>query len=1018
MKKQFLLLTVLLFYSYMVFGQLTAGDIALIGINTDNPDAFGFVALVDIPANTTIYFTDNGVKSNGSLSSSERTLAWSSPTIISKGTVVTWEGGSWSTGIGTGSSLVFNASGDQCIVYTGSSASPTFIYALNIANNGWLTSGTISSKTSYLPPGLTNGTNAIQVSGKDNGYYSGTTTGTASALLNAISNNANWTISNTRLDISSWPGSFTITGGFSGPDNPAGFTASAASTSQINLVWTKNSHGDNVMIAMNNSGSFGTPVNGTHYSAGNAVPGGGTVIYNGNATSFHHSGLLAGKHYYYKAWSVDGSYDYSRGVNADATTLSNTRLIISEVDDPKDNTHARFVELYNPSSTDSIFFNTNNVWYLAKQVNGGTFHDVQLRNDTIFPEETYIVAASSASFYSAYGFNPDLSNGNMNGNGDDGYFLYYGGDHLTGTLIDAYGVENQDGTGQPWEYSDSRVFRKSSVSQPNATWTASEWTKVYPANVADMVPGTYRNCIVWNGKTDSRWGTTGNWVGRNVPGSVKNIKIPGGAVHYPVVNGNTSSPSVVNSLFISPGGTLSIPANKALTVNGNVINHAGPSGLVIESSGSGNGSLIIHGPVSGKVTVQRYIAKYTTNNTHNNGNGWHEIGCPVSSFAVSGTDWDPTGTNNDLYYWDEAQNMWMNYKANAFQFSAGQGYLVANSSNTDHVFTGIPNTGDITVPLTYHATPGGNGWNFVANPYTSAIIWDNNNWSIPHSVSTTAEIWDESAGSYHPVLPGEIIPSANGFFVQTTADVSLVIPASSRTHNNTNNYKSYSAKNLLETLVFKITDDANGFSDESVLGFKPNASEGWDIPYDAHKILSFIESAPQIWTISKQQKFLVNYLPEPHSAYDVPIGFRAGVFTAYHLTIKGADSFKNVAFVLEDTKTGEKIDLNNTNSYDFTAGKGSDENRFVLHIKDITAVSGMKRVDDVHVFVNGHVVYLYCQNNLKGRIAIFNTLGQIIYHGLLNGTASQHIRLNQRNGIYIIRLEVHNHIITKKVFIK
>ncbi|MFM1550494.1 MAG: hypothetical protein ACKJSG_13915, partial [Lentisphaeria bacterium] len=41
---------------------LGPGDIAITGLNTDNPDVFRFVALVNIALGTKIHFTDNGWK--------------------------------------------------------------------------------------------------------------------------------------------------------------------------------------------------------------------------------------------------------------------------------------------------------------------------------------------------------------------------------------------------------------------------------------------------------------------------------------------------------------------------------------------------------------------------------------------------------------------------------------------------------------------------------------------------------------------------------------------------------------------------------------------------------------------------------------------------------------------------------------------------------------------------------------------------------------------------------------------
>lgn len=105
------------------------------------------------------------------------------------------------------------------------------------------------------------------------------------------------------------------------PDDPTNFTATAASSSQINLSWGHNASNSNVMVAFNTSSTFGTPVAGTSYSAGNAIAGGGTVIYNGANLAYNHTALLPNTTYYYKAWSVLTGVTYSTGVVSNATTL-------------------------------------------------------------------------------------------------------------------------------------------------------------------------------------------------------------------------------------------------------------------------------------------------------------------------------------------------------------------------------------------------------------------------------------------------------------------------------------------------------------------------------------------------------------------------------------------------------------------------------------------------------------------------------------------------------------------------
>ena len=167
-------------------------------------------------------------------------------------------------------------------------------------------------------------------------------------------------------------------------------------------------------------------------------------------------------------------------------------LIISEVADPSGTggDRGRFVELYNTGA--AAIDLAAGQWYLAKQVNGGATWDNVALTGTVGAAETYVVAAY-ADFLTLYPLAPapNQTSGNVNGSGDDGYFLYSGGNNAAGTLEDAYGVINEDGTGMPWEYTDSRAARNAGVTAGNPTWTASEWTITDPAVYADMTPGVH-----------------------------------------------------------------------------------------------------------------------------------------------------------------------------------------------------------------------------------------------------------------------------------------------------------------------------------------------------------------------------------------------------------------------------------------------------------------------------------------------------------------------------------------------
>jgi Peptidase C10 family/Spi protease inhibitor/Carboxypeptidase regulatory-like domain/MAM domain, meprin/A5/mu len=102
-------------------------------------------------------------------------------------------------------------------------------------------------------------------------------------------------------------------------NNPTSFLATPVNSSRIDLSWGKNPSGDDVLVAWNTSATFGTP-SGT-YSTGDPIAGGGTVLYNGSATSVSHLGLSAGTTYFYRAWSVRSGPGYSTGVACSATAV-------------------------------------------------------------------------------------------------------------------------------------------------------------------------------------------------------------------------------------------------------------------------------------------------------------------------------------------------------------------------------------------------------------------------------------------------------------------------------------------------------------------------------------------------------------------------------------------------------------------------------------------------------------------------------------------------------------------------
>ncbi len=104
-------------------------------------------------------------------------------------------------------------------------------------------------------------------------------------------------------------------------ENPVDFMTTVIDESDIFVEWNLNSSSNDVLLAYNTSPKFGIPADGTSYSAGDELSGGGKVLFMGNNYEYLHSGLTQNTTYYYKLWSVTSDKKYSPGVTTNARTL-------------------------------------------------------------------------------------------------------------------------------------------------------------------------------------------------------------------------------------------------------------------------------------------------------------------------------------------------------------------------------------------------------------------------------------------------------------------------------------------------------------------------------------------------------------------------------------------------------------------------------------------------------------------------------------------------------------------------
>lgn len=307
------------------------------------------------------------------------------------------------------------------------------------------------------------------------------------------------------------------------------FTTSLVTDSTITLTWNDNDGtvvADYYLVMINTTGVFTAPVDSIPQNDDTDLSDDeGNININHGSETYMWEGLDTATVYYFTIYPYTNSgsnvnYKTNGTVPTaqDTTTASGSSgnngsngsgyyLMISEIADPGNSSNARFVELYNAGSSD-IDFSTH-TWYLSRQANAGSWGDILLTG-TIKADSTIVIANSTSNFNTAYGFNPDMANGSISGNGNDGYFLYKDGNHSSGTLVDAYGEIDVNGTGTAWEYQDSKAVRLYSVDSASSTWIAGQW-KIENANTSNMTPEWHHKTYDWTGAVSSDWFNINNW---------------------------------------------------------------------------------------------------------------------------------------------------------------------------------------------------------------------------------------------------------------------------------------------------------------------------------------------------------------------------------------------------------------------------------------------------------------------------------------------------------------------------
>ena len=925
MNKKIIYIVIFLIFTKIMHAQtsIASGQLAIIGLDTPGED-FSFVCFIDLVANTKIYFTDEEADGDYTISTSEGHLLYTVPGGgLSAGTVVTYGGNSSNFSSAAGSFALGN-SGDGLLAYQGNSVGnpTTFLHAIG-EDNGDL--GT-------YPGGFSN----TLTIGADDGEYNGTRSGTASELMSSINNVSNWTTSGSGV-IPFTTTSFSITS--TSVDDVSGFSSSIQSDTQINLSWTDNSNSDNVLLAWNSSNTFGTPSDGSTYSAGNSISGGGAVLQYSSTDSYSHTGLTSNTTYYYKVWSYDGS-NYSSGTTANGTTLKSEPtnhptnvsvtstyqnitltwtdaisgsqapdgyLILGETDnsitDPSDGTAVS-------NDTDA---SDNN---LAYNINHGSGASHTFSNLT----------ASTTYYFEIFSYTNSGSNINYKSDG-----TVVNGNVTTGTTPSIvfneihYNPASSQGDDTAYEFLELYNYGSSDVDISG--WTLSNGLSYTIPNSTTLSAGSYLVLAVNN----SNYSGSLDWGSGGLSNAGEQITLSDGSSN--VIDDLTYDD---NSTWGSGADGLgsSLELISASSDNSNGSNWES-SGLFGGTPGRANRSILITGdvgfrmlssPVSGQVLGNLLTNAWTQGMT---GADMTTATSNVWTFNVSGQSWtalsDISGSGTSI--------------------AAGQGFLTYifadnNFDGSDDLpitlsVSGSENSGSATYPAS--GSIAADAWGLAGNPYYSTIDWDN---VTKTNMTSTVYVWDDAASAYKSWngssggLTNGLVAPFQGFWVQAngSGSGSITIEEADKSSSAGTFYRIAdmeesgslslnftSIDNKQDIAWFSFTEDGEVHKDDK----------------DAYKLLPLAASSRlAAMSYSDESSLDINNLPFSNDqAFEVPLDVMSleveeGNFITIENDITVSWDIDNLPMHLEviliDHVTGTQINIRDQYTYTFTTQpKGS-----------------------------------------------------------------------------------------------
>jgi hypothetical protein len=499
------------------------------------------------------------------------------------------------------------------------------------------------------------------------------------------------------------------------------------------------------------------------------------------------------------------------------------------------------------------------------------------------------------------------------------------------------------------------------------------------------------------------------------------------------------------NLTVASGKSFTIEKTGSVIVNGNFLN---VGTFILNSESDAFSSIIIGGTVYGNITYNRYVNSVGTNE-------WDLIGSPVdgqsiSSFASANSS--TLGTSSNIYAigsYDNATNTWTNYTTStigsAGNFDRGRGYQMASISGGTGIlkFTGTPaSTTQIQAIINNDAANAGTGkrWNLVANPFPSYIHGNTNAHATNNFLTVNT---DKLHDSYEAIYGYDADGSGYTAYNNTSSALNLApgqafMVASDNTSSDNISFTTdmrtivggddLIVGDILEDtfeLIIKLYDGDTEL-DYTKFYFADGLSLGLDPGYDAG---NFNQGASLMSRLVEEDEgvgLVINAMGlENVNDVVVPLEINRESGNSFRISIDTFDIYAGTNVYLEDNQQGT-MTLLNEQDFELTPENNlSGVGRFFIHLTETTfsidnevdtnLLNAYKLDRNNFIIVEGLTVQSGITN-----VKLYSLLGREILSTELNNSINTQTISTERiaTGVYVIKLQSGNNLITKKLIIK